>query len=52
MDGPDPSRDVAAQTGRRLRRVAVIAGMTLVVLILIVVAIYAAVFLILAPMMA
>ncbi|WP_177246964.1 hypothetical protein [Mycobacterium malmoense] len=44
MDGPDTK-------ARRLKRVAVIAGITLVVLIVLAVGIYVSVFVILAPMM-
>jgi hypothetical protein len=45
MDAPD------AASARRLRRVAVIAGITLAVLIVLAVGIYVGVFVILAPMM-
>lgn len=48
MDGPDTTDE---DRTRRLRRVAVIAGVTLVVLLLIAVGIYVGVFVILSPMM-
>lgn len=41
----------ADRTGKRLRRILVVAGLVLVTLVLIAVAIYAAAFLMLAPMM-
>lgn len=47
--GPRDTTDTA--TARRLRRIAVIAGITLVVSIVLAVGIYVGVFVILAPMM-
>ncbi|HWF28562.1 MAG TPA: hypothetical protein VG327_09315 [Mycobacterium sp.] len=47
MDGPDTT-DIKT---RRLKRVAVIAGITLVVLIIIAIGIYVGAFVILSPMM-
>lgn len=48
MDGPETTDAVRT---RRLKRVAVIAGITLIVLIVLAVCIYVGVFVILSPMM-
>ncbi|BBY11799.1 hypothetical protein [Mycobacterium marseillense] len=48
MDGPETTD---ADRTRRLRRIAVIAGVTLIVLLVVAVGIYVGVFVILSPMM-